>query len=105
MENRKITRRNRVQKHILLCLLHKLNFDTLENETLDWIFVESDQADFGLAQYKLSKKVGMLNKRLKDEFFISIHGFYHGKSRVKSVPVEDFDCCFIKRKLKELKAV
>jgi hypothetical protein len=100
MENRKL---RKAKKHIILCVLHEINFEEMENRHMSHGFYESDQPDLGLALHEVKEKVQKINDQIGDEFLISVEGLYAGDIPITVKPVSALDIDYVKNKIVAIK--
>lgn len=93
---------SRVIKYRILCVLHEVNFDEVDDKILDYIIVESNQLDLGLAIHQVRKRVDEFNKVIDQKYLISVDGYYRGKAKNKAVHVNEFNLKYVKRRIKEV---
>ena len=92
-------------KHVILCTLHEINFDDMDNTLLSHGFYESDQPDFGLALHELKEKVKEINAQLSNQYLVSIEGFHSGKTPVKTKPVNMLNIDYVHSIIKNSREV
>lgn len=99
MENSRMIKKRKTK---ILCILHKIDFESMENQHIHRFIVQSNQLDQGLALYEVEQKVLTYNKLIPNEFLISIAGYYIGKKQIIStIQYDDFTLELVKQKLKE----
>lgn len=100
MENSEL---KKTKKHVILCVLHEINFEEMENSHLSHGFYESDQPDCGLALHEVKEKVKEINAQIGDEFLLSVEGLYAGDIPITVKQIKNLDIDYVKEKISTIK--
>lgn len=80
MENRRMRKQ---EKHKILCALHRIDFENIDNEVLCYGSMISDHLDLGLALHDAKERINEINKHLDNNYIVSVIGYYKGKQDLK----------------------
>lgn len=84
--------------HTFTCLVHRLDFEHMEDHNEKMFFVRSDSEELEEAHHKLKERLQQMNDQMEDETFLSCHSLYVGKRKVNAIELNKLNAFSIHHK-------
>jgi hypothetical protein len=87
-----------MKKYIFVCLVHRLNFDEMEDQKEKMFFVECQSEDLETAHKKIKERIYQINGHIENELFLSCNSLYTGTKKVKTIELQKLNYISIQHK-------
>jgi hypothetical protein len=87
-----------MKTYTFVCLVHRLDFDTMEDKKEKMFFVESQSEDLKTAHEKVKDKLYQINGHIENRLFLSCNSLYTGTKKVKTIQLDKLNYISIEYK-------